>query len=81
MARLIVDNDGLQIWTLPKLTLVFSTSVICALENVLVDTGDAPALSLPQDPPRKPQEFDIEQILIAPLGESNPKPHLLVRSE
>lgn len=48
------------------------------LDSVLVDSGDAPALSLPQDPPRKPQELDIEQILIAPLGESSPKPHLLV---
>ena len=55
--------------------------MIAALENVLVDSGDAPALSLPQDPPRKPQEFDVEQILISPLGESNPKPYLLVSSD
>ncbi|KIP11832.1 hypothetical protein PHLGIDRAFT_98931 [Phlebiopsis gigantea 11061_1 CR5-6] len=68
----------LEIWTLPKLTLAFSTSVVAALENVLLDSGDAPALSLPQDPPRKPQEFDIEQILITPLGESSPKLYLLV---
>lgn len=81
LARFIADSDVPQIWTLPKLTLVFSTSVVSALENVLVDSGDAPALSLPQDPPRKQQEFDIEQILIAPLGESNPKPYLLVRSD
>ena len=43
-----------------------------------MDSGDAPALSLPQDPPRKPQEFDVEQILISPLGESSPKLYLLV---
>ncbi len=67
-----------QIWTLPKLTLIFSTSLIPSLENVLIDSGDAPALSLPSDPPRKTQELDIEQILIAPLGESSPKPYLLV---
>ena len=67
-----------QIWTLPKLTLIFSTTAVSMLDSVLVDSGDAPALSLPQDPPRKPQELDIEQILITPLGESSPKPHLLV---
>lgn len=70
----------MQIWTLPKLTLVFSTSNISALESVLVDSGDAPAPSLPQEPPRKPQELDVEQIVIAPLGESSPKPYLLVRA-
>ncbi|THG98888.1 hypothetical protein EW026_g3366 [Hermanssonia centrifuga] len=69
---------GEKIWTLPKLTLIFSTSLIPSLENVLIDSGDAPALSLPSDPPRKTQELDIEQILIAPLGESSPKPYLLV---
>ncbi|KAI0784088.1 CPSF A subunit region-domain-containing protein [Abortiporus biennis] len=68
----------MEIWTLPKLTLIFSTSSVPALENVLTDSGDAPALSLPQDPPRKPQDLDIEQILVTPLGESSSKPHLLV---
>ncbi|KAI0088958.1 CPSF A subunit region-domain-containing protein [Irpex rosettiformis] len=76
---LLVRPQGiLEIWTLPKLTLIFSTSLISTLDNVLVDSGDPPALSLPQDPPRQPQEFDVEQILVAPLGESSPQPHLLV---
>lgn len=68
----------LQIWTLPKLTLIFSSTAVATLESVLVDSGDPPALSLPTEPPRKPQELDIEQVIIAPLGESCPKPHLLV---
>lgn len=67
-----------KIWTLPKLTLVFSTTLLATLQNVLTDSHDPPALSLPQDPPRKPQEMDIEQILLAPLGESSPQPHLFV---
>ena len=68
-----------QIWSLPKLMLVFSSAAISTLEPVLNDTFDPPALSPPQDPPRKPQELDVEQILIAPLGESAPTPHLFVR--
>lgn len=67
-----------QIWSLPKLTLVFSTAVISTLEPVLNDSFDPPALSPPQDPPRRPQDLDIEQILVAPLGESAPAPHLFV---
>ena len=67
-----------QIWSLPKLTLVFSSVAISTLEPVLNDTFDPPAPSPPQDPPRKPQDFDIEQILVAPLGELAPTPHLLV---
>lgn len=65
-------------WNLPKLALVFSTTMLATLDNVLVDSHDPPAASLPQDPPRKPQELDIEQILLAPIGESSPEPHLLV---
>jgi hypothetical protein len=53
--------------------------MLSSLQNVLVDSHDPPALSLPQDPPRKPQELDIEQALLAPIGESSPQPHLLVR--
>jgi cleavage and polyadenylation specificity factor subunit 1 len=65
---------------LPKLTLVFSSTAIASLESVLVDSHDPAALSLPQDQTRrKPQEFDVEQILIAPMGEASPHPHLLVR--
>ncbi|KAH8992719.1 CPSF A subunit region-domain-containing protein [Lactarius akahatsu] len=67
-----------EIWTLPKLTLAFSTTAIASLQSLLVDSFDPPALSLPQDPPRKPQELDIEQILISPIGESVPWLYLLV---
>jgi len=67
-----------QIWTLPKLTLVYSISLVASLQNVLVDSYDGPALSLPEETPRSPQEFDVEQILIAPIGELFPRPHLMV---
>ncbi|KAH9943547.1 CPSF A subunit region-domain-containing protein [Amylocystis lapponica] len=67
-----------EIWTLPKLSLVFSTTQLATLEPVFSDSYDPPAPSLPLDPPRKPQELDVEQILIAPLGESSPRPHLIV---
>ncbi|KAH0581631.1 hypothetical protein H2248_011332 [Termitomyces sp. 'cryptogamus'] len=76
---LLVRPQGiLEIWNLPKLALVFSTSIISSLQNVLTDSHDTPALSLPQDPPRKPQDLDIEQILLAPIGQSTPRPHLFV---
>ncbi|KAG6820213.1 hypothetical protein H0H93_003867 [Arthromyces matolae] len=76
---LLVRPQGtLEIWNLPKLSLVFSTSMISALQNVLIDSHEPPALSLPQDPPRKPQDLDIEQILLAPVGQSSPQPHLFV---
>ncbi|KAH9830080.1 CPSF A subunit region-domain-containing protein [Rhodofomes roseus] len=75
---LVRPQGVVEIWTLPKLVLAFSTTVAASLEPVLSDSMDPVALSLPQDPPRKPQELDIEQILIAPLGESSPRPHLMV---
>ncbi|KAF8970332.1 CPSF A subunit region-domain-containing protein [Flammula alnicola] len=68
----------LEIWTLPKLTLAFSTDGLSTLQNVLVDSHSTPAVSLPQDPPRKPQDLDVEQLLLAPIGESSPRPHLCV---
>ncbi|KAH9477356.1 Protein CFT1 [Psilocybe cubensis] len=68
----------MEIWTLPKLTLAFSTDGLSTLQNVLTDSHDPPALSLPQDPPRKPQDLDVEQLLIAPIGETSPRPHLCV---
>jgi len=67
-----------KIWTLPKLTLAFSTNGLSTLQNVLVDSHDPPALSLPQEVPRKPQELDVEQLLIAPIGETSPTPYLCV---
>lgn len=68
----------LKMWTLPKLTLAFSSSGLFTLQNVLVDSHDPPALSPPQEVPRKPQDLDVEQLLIAPIGESSPKPYLCV---
>ncbi|KAI0302807.1 CPSF A subunit region-domain-containing protein [Multifurca ochricompacta] len=67
-----------EIWTLPKLTLAFSTTAIASLQSLLIDSFDPPALSLPQDPPRRPQELDVEQILISPIGETAPWPYLVV---
>ncbi|KAF5351191.1 hypothetical protein D9756_008185 [Leucocoprinus leucothites] len=76
---LLVRPQGvLEIWTLPKLWLAFSTSAIASLQSVLIDSHDPPATSLPQDPPRKPQELDIEQILLAPVGENSLVPYLCV---
>ncbi|KAG6833062.1 hypothetical protein H0H87_011806 [Tephrocybe sp. NHM501043] len=75
---LIRPQGVMEIWSLPKLALVFSTSMLSTLQNVLTDSHDLPALSLVQDPPRKPQDLDIEQILLAPLGESSPQPHLFI---
>ncbi|KAF9486143.1 hypothetical protein BDN70DRAFT_870239 [Pholiota conissans] len=68
----------MEIWTLPKLTLAFSTDGLSTLQNVLVDSHGPSAVSLPQDPPRKPQDLDVEQLLLAPIGESSPRPHLCV---
>ncbi|ESK98097.1 cleavage and polyadenylation specific protein [Moniliophthora roreri MCA 2997] len=75
---LVRPQGVMEIWTLPKLSLVFSNSMIATLQNVLTDSHDAPGSSLPQDPPRKPQDLDIEQVVIAPIGESRPQPHLFV---
>ncbi|KAL0957913.1 hypothetical protein HGRIS_000094 [Hohenbuehelia grisea] len=75
---LVRPQGTMEIWALPKLALVFSTPGLSALEDVLADTYDRPALSLPQDPPRKPQDLDIDQLLVAPLGETKPRPHLFV---
>lgn len=57
---------------------MFSCSALSGLDPQLADTYDAPSLSLPQDPPREPQDLDVDQIVVAPLGESAPRPHLLV---
>ncbi|KAG5652679.1 hypothetical protein H0H81_004116 [Sphagnurus paluster] len=75
---LVRPQGVMEIWNLPKLALVFSTSLLASLQNVLIDSNDPPAQSLPQDPPRKPQDLDIEQILLAPIGESTAQPHLFV---
>ncbi|OSD02613.1 hypothetical protein PYCCODRAFT_1477600 [Trametes coccinea BRFM310] len=75
---LVRPQGVVEIWTLPKLTLAFSTTLLASLDHVVTDSLDPPATSLPQDPPRKPQELDIDQIAIAPIGESRPRPHLIV---
>ncbi|KAF8056614.1 CPSF A subunit region-domain-containing protein [Lyophyllum atratum] len=75
---LVRPQGVMEIWNLPKLTLVFSTPMLTTLQNVLTDSHDPPAPSLPQDPPRKPQDLDVEQILLSPIGESSPQPHLFV---
>ncbi|KAH9930484.1 CPSF A subunit region-domain-containing protein [Epithele typhae] len=75
---LVRPQGVVEVWTLPKLTLAFSTTLLATLDPVLTDTYDPPAPSLPQDPPRKAQELDIDQMVIAPLGESQPRPHLIV---
>ncbi|KAJ7846330.1 CPSF A subunit region-domain-containing protein [Mycena olivaceomarginata] len=75
---LVRPQGVVEIWTLPKLTLVFSTSLLATLQNVITDSHQPPTPSPPEDPPRKPQDLDIEQILVASLGESSPKPHLFV---
>lgn len=63
----------IEIWTLPKLTLVFSTTALSTLQNVCNDSYEGPAPSASQD--RKPSDTDVESILVAPLGESYHKPH------
>ena len=67
-----------QIWTLPKLALVFSTTALSTLQNVCSDSYEGPAQSTSQD--GKPSDTDVESILIAPLGESYHKPHFFVGS-
>ena len=57
---------------------MFSTSLIGYLPQVLLDTFDPPALSLPEDPPRKPQALDVELLQLASIGESCPQPYLIV---
>ncbi|KAF8631110.1 hypothetical protein AX17_005155 [Amanita inopinata Kibby_2008] len=75
---LLRPQGVLEIWTLPKLNLVFSCSTLATLQNVLSDSLEPPAISLPQDPPRKPQELDVEYLLMASVGESVQKPYLFV---
>ncbi|KAL5476911.1 CFT1 [Sanghuangporus weigelae] len=67
-----------EIWTLPKLSLVFSTSIVKDLPSVLSDSFEPPALSLPEDTPRKPQDTDVDLLQVAQIGESSPSPHLIV---
>ncbi|KAJ7094010.1 CPSF A subunit region-domain-containing protein [Mycena belliarum] len=74
---LVRPQGVMEIWTLPKMTLVFSTPLLANLQNVITDSHQ-PATPSATDEPRRPKDSDIEQILLAPLGESSPKPHLFV---
>ena len=61
--------DGIsKLWTLPKLTVGFSADGLTSLQNVLVDSHASPAPSLPQDPPRQPQELMLNKYFMPPLG-------------
>ncbi|KAJ7757023.1 CPSF A subunit region-domain-containing protein [Mycena metata] len=62
---LVRPQGVVEIWTLPKLSLVFSTNALADLQNVITDSHQPPTPSPLEDPPRKPQDLDIEQILIA----------------
>jgi cleavage and polyadenylation specificity factor subunit 1 len=63
----------------PKLSLVFSSSLVSTLPTTLVDSFDAKAMSMPEDPPRQAQTTDVSQIVVVPFGEgSSPEPHLFV---
>jgi cleavage and polyadenylation specificity factor subunit 1 len=76
---LLVRPPGiLEIWSLPKLTISFSAPLLNNLESVVYDSHDVAALSLPQDPPRMPEVHDVDQILLAPMGEDRLVPHLFV---
>ena len=67
-----------QIWALPKLAIVFATSIIKDIPPVLSDSFNLAALSLPEDPPRKLSELDIDLLQVAQIGAASPQPHLVV---
>ncbi|EJD52944.1 hypothetical protein AURDEDRAFT_81080 [Auricularia subglabra TFB-10046 SS5] len=67
-----------EIWALPKLTLVFSCGGVSDIPPVMADTFDLATPSPVQDPPRQAEDHDVEEILISPIGETTPRPHLLV---
>ncbi|KAJ3793908.1 CPSF A subunit region-domain-containing protein [Lentinula aff. detonsa] len=81
---LLVRPQGiLEIWTLPKMALAFSVGTpFATLENVLVDSGEGAASSV--EPTDRTKETDIrelgviDQVFIAPLGETRPELHLFV---
>ncbi|KAJ3764362.1 CPSF A subunit region-domain-containing protein [Lentinula raphanica] len=79
---LLVRPQGiLELWTLPKMTLAFSVGApFATLENVLVDSGEGAVSSvpLPAATAIKPRTVVIDQVLVAPLGETRPELHLFV---
>ncbi|CAE6441366.1 unnamed protein product [Rhizoctonia solani] len=65
-------NGVFEIWTLPLIGLAFSTDQLQTLPDVLVDSGQA------HTAPVSEGESDIEHVIIAPIGITRPKPHLVV---
>lgn len=60
------------------MSIVFSSSIVTELPASFSDSFDPPASSVPEDPPRKAQETDVDQMLMTPIGEDLPQPHLVV---
>ncbi|KAJ3853994.1 CPSF A subunit region-domain-containing protein [Lentinula lateritia] len=83
---LLVRPQGvLELWSLPKMTLAFSVAIpFATLENVLMDSGEGVASSMPPESMNQAKETDgkdtgaIEQVLLAPLGGTRPELHLFV---
>ncbi|KEP51741.1 cleavage and polyadenylation specificity factor protein [Rhizoctonia solani 123E] len=65
-------NGTFEIWTLPLIGLAFSTDQLQALPDILVDSGQT------HTAPRPEGESDIEHVVVAPIGITRPKPHLIV---
>ncbi|KAG8693476.1 mRNA cleavage and polyadenylation factor subunit [Ceratobasidium sp. 394] len=65
-------NGFFEIWTLPLIGLAFSTDQLQGLPDVLVDSGQ------PHVPPVTEGDTEIEHVLVAPIGVTRPKPHLIV---
>ncbi|KAH7107502.1 CPSF A subunit region-domain-containing protein [Auriculariales sp. MPI-PUGE-AT-0066] len=68
----------IEIWTLPKLTLAFSCDGISTVPYVLSDSFESVTPSPAEELPRSPQDLDVEEILIAPIGDVAPTPHLFI---
>ncbi|KAF8750300.1 mRNA cleavage [Rhizoctonia solani] len=64
-------NGFFEIWTLPLIGLAFATDQLQGLPDVLVDSGQAHTVCTDG-------ETDIEHVIIAPIGITRPKPHLVV---
>ncbi|KAF8719078.1 mRNA cleavage, partial [Rhizoctonia solani] len=64
-------NGFFEIWTLPLIGLAFATDQLQGLPDVLVDSGQAHTVCTDG-------ETDIEHLIIAPIGITRPKPHLVV---
>ncbi|KAG8744304.1 mRNA cleavage and polyadenylation factor subunit [Ceratobasidium sp. 414] len=69
----VLRKDGFfEIWTLPLIALAFSTDQLQGLPDVLVDSGQVHASPVAEG------ETEIEHVLVAPIGVTRPKPHLIV---